>query len=290
MTVPFGGMSDVNAETRAVSVGDLTIRVADHGPPDRPAVLMIHGWPDTARLWRNQIPALVDQGYRVLAPDLRGMGRSGRPDNVADYRATASVADMVAVLDEADVGTAHLVAHDWGAAVGWALAITNPERVTSLTALSVGHPNAFAGAGLRQMRNSWYMLLFQFEGIAEQWLSEDDWAAFRRLMGGHPETDEWIDNLSPEGALTSSLNWYRANAHPRRLVGASRPVPPCCVPTLGVWSSGDFALTEGQMQDSGEYVEATWRYERIEGASHWIPLDAADELSELLVEWFRQNP
>jgi pimeloyl-ACP methyl ester carboxylesterase len=278
-------MFDVYAGSRLVECGDLAINVAAHGPSHGPAVLMIHGWPDNALLWRNQIPPLIDRGFRVLAPDLRGMGRSGRPETVEECRASAAVGDMLAVLDEAGIGEAHVVAHDWGAVVGWALAIGQPNRVRSLTALSVGHPNAFAAAGLRQVRNSWYMLLFQFEGIAEQWLSQDDWAGFRRLTGGHPETEAWIENLSPDGALTSSLNWYRANSHPRRLVAPRRELPACQVPTLGIWSSGDFALTEKQMVESGEFVEAPWRYERIDAASHWIPLDAPERLNELLLEW-----
>lgn len=278
-------MFDVYAGSRTVRSGDLAVNVADFGPTDGPAVLMIHGWPDTARLWRNQIPALAEQGYRVMAPDLRGMGRSGRPAGIDGYRVTAVVADMRAILDDAGVDRAHVVAHDWGASVGWALAILAPHRVRSLTALSVGHPNAFAAAGLAQLRDSWYMLLFQFEGIAEEWLSAGDWAAFRRFTGGHPETENWIENLSAEGALTASLNWYRANVHPRRLVEPPSPLPACQVPTMGVWSSGDFALGEKQMTDSAGFVGTGWRYERIDGASHWIPLDAPERLNQLLADW-----
>ncbi|HJR91939.1 MAG TPA: alpha/beta fold hydrolase [Acidimicrobiia bacterium] len=275
--------------TRMVGVDGLSIHVADHGSVGDPVVLMIHGWPDTGNLWRHQVPALTGAGYRVLTPDTRGMGLSGRPAEVEGYRARTCVADMIAVLDDAGTETAHVVAHDWGAAVGWGLAIGAPQRVRTLTALSVGHPNSFAAAGLRQLQRSWYMLLFQFEGIAEEWLSADDWAGFRRFMGGHPETERWIANLSGDGALESSLNWYRANAHPSRLVAPSRPAVPCRVPTLGVWSDGDFALTEQQMQNSGQYVEGPWRYERIDGASHWIPLDAPDRLNGLLLEWLAQS-
>jgi pimeloyl-ACP methyl ester carboxylesterase len=278
-------MFDVYARCRTVPVGSLSITVTDHGPLDGEAVLMIHGWPDTARLWRHQVPSLVERGHRVLAPDMPGIGRSSRPDSLDGYRATHMAGDMLALLDDAGVERAHVVAHDWGAAVAWAMAITTPERVRSLTALSVGHPNAFAAAGLQQMRASWYMLLFQFDGIAEQWLSQNDWAAFRRLMGGHPETERWIENLSPEGALTSSLNWYRANAHPSRLLGRSHDVPACRVPTMGVWSSRDFALTERQMRDSGEFVDGPWRYERVEDCSHWMQLDAPDHLNRLLLDW-----
>src|SRR5690606_25842600 len=139
-------------------------------------------------LWRHQVPALTAAGYRVLTPDCRGMGRSGRPEATSAYKARACVGDMLAILDDAGTETAHVVAHDWGAAVGWGLAIGAPERVSTLTALSVGHPNSFSAAGLRQLQRSWYMLLFQFEDIAEEWLSADDWSAFRQFTGNHPET------------------------------------------------------------------------------------------------------
>ena len=274
---------------RHVRSGDLNIYMSVSGPEDGTPVLLIHGWPDTARLWRHQIPALVKSGRRVLAPDTRGRGRSDRPTEVGDYHAMSSIPDMLAVLDAVGAESAHVVAHDWGAAVGWGLAITQPHRVRSLTAISVGHPNAFRAAGIQQLMRSWYMLLFQFEGIAEQWLSQNDWAMFRKFSGNHPETQAWIDDLSVDGALSASLNWYRANAHPSGLVKRHKPVPPAQVPTLGIWSSGDFALTESQMTESGKHVAGEWRYERIDDSSHWIPLDQPDHLNDLLLDWFASH-
>lgn len=279
---------DVYATTRRIERNGVGIVVADHGEGDQ-AVLLLHGWPDTAYLWRHQIPALTKAGYRVLAPDLRGFGRSDKPEEMGAYRVREHVADAVAVLDEAGVESAHLVAHDLGAVAAWALSLRAPGRVRSLSALSVGHPTAFDSAGLRQMQMSWYMLLFQFEGIAERLLAADDWEVFRRFVGRHPETERWIETLSEPGALTASLKWYRANAHPRRLLASRSEKPLCRVPTLGVWSSGDGALSERQMTGSEHHMEAEWEYRRIEGASHWIPLDAADQLNSKLVDWLSRH-
>lgn len=286
--MPFDSPDQIYEQSRRVECDDVTLAVTDHGPKSGVPVLMLHGWPDSARLWRHQVPALAEQGYRVLAPDLRGFGRSDKPTDVEAYRIAHSVSDMLAILDEAGAAACHVVGHDFGALVAWSFAIHHPERVTSLTALSVGHPSAFASAGLGQLRRSWYTLLFQFEGVAEQFLSSNDWAMFRRLTGDHPETPHWIADLSRPGALTASLNWYRANSHPRNLVGVRAAYPVCSVPTQGVWSAGDVALTEHQMTGSEDHVTSEWSYRRLENASHWIPLDAPEELSSLLIDWFRR--
>ncbi|HLN18277.1 MAG TPA: alpha/beta fold hydrolase [Acidimicrobiales bacterium] len=252
---------------------------------DGPAVLLLHGFPDQARLWRHQVPALVGAGYKVIAPDQRGYGRSDKPDGVDAYSLLNVVGDAVAVLDAEGVERAHVVGHDWGAAVAWLLAGFVPDRVDHLVALSVGHPGAFAAAGLEQRMRSWYMLLFQFEGIGEQWLSMDDWANFRE-WGGHPDTDAVIADMERDGSLTTALNWYRANVPPEALVSPPPDLPEVPRPTMGVWSSGDFALTEVQMTGSADHVSGPWRYERLEGPGHWMQLEAPEAVNALLLDFF----
>lgn len=278
-------MFDIYANTRRIEVGGAELTVAEHGPEDGTVVLMIHGFPDSARLWRNQVPVLAQAGYRVLAPDVKGYGNSDKPIAVAEYAIARLADDMIAILDDAGIDRAHVVGHDWGAAIAWYLAIARPNRVRTLTALSVGHPSAFQGAGLGQLEKSWYMLLFQFEGVAEQWLSQNDWQGMRQWMGRHPEFDHWVEDLSRPGALTAALAPYRANMGPERLVSPPLQLPSVESPVMGVWSTRDLALVEAQMTGSSEFVAGEWRYERIEGASHWIPLDAPGELNALVLDW-----
>jgi pimeloyl-ACP methyl ester carboxylesterase len=247
-------------------------------------VLLLHGFPDSSRLWRNQVPALTEAGMRVIAPDLRGFGESDKPAAVEEYGIGRGVADMVAVLDALGVERAHVVGHDWGAAVAWALAAFVPDRVDRLVAMSVGHPMAFRDRSLEQREKAWYQLLFQFEE-AEELLARDDWSLFRAWMRHNGDFDHYIDDLSRPGALTAALNWYRANVAPRRELEPRRTVPPVQAPTLGIWSSGDHFLVEDGMLRSGDHVTGPWRYERIEGASHWIQLDAPQQLNALLVEF-----
>jgi pimeloyl-ACP methyl ester carboxylesterase len=251
---------------------------------DGRAVVLLHGFPDSGRLWRHQVPALADAGFRVVVPDLRGYGASDKPREVEAYALPYLAGDVVAVLDALGIERAHIVGHDWGAALAWGLGSLLPERVDQLVALSVGHPSAFVAAGTPQREKSWYMLLFQFEGVAEHWLSDNDWANLRE-WGRHPDSDGVIAELEKNGSLTPGLNWYRANIPPQSYVDPPISLPPVQASTMGVWSSGDFALTEAQMTGSGEHVSGSWRYERLEGPGHWMQLEAPDAVNRLLVDF-----
>ena len=265
-----------------IDVNGIGFEVDDRG--SGPPVLLLHGWPDSRHLWRHQVEALTAAGFRTIAPDLRGFGESDRPAEVEAYALPALAGDVLGVLDHFGVERAHVVGHDWGAALAWAVAAFAPDRVDHLVALSVGHPASFRDAGFEQREKSWYMLLFQFEGIAEEWLSANDFANFR-VWSQHPEPDAVIADLVRPGALTASLNWYRANVAPRTLVEGIIEIPPVGAPTLGIWSSGDIALTEVQMSGSVPFVSGPWRYERLEGVGHWMQLEQPDVVSKLLVDF-----
>jgi pimeloyl-ACP methyl ester carboxylesterase len=248
-------------------------------------VLLLHGFPDSSRLWRHQIPALVAAGFRTIAPDLRGFGESDKPAAVEDYAIARSVADMGAVLDALELERADLVGHDWGAGLAWALAALVPERVERLVVMSVGHPNTLRAPSIAQREKAWYQLLFQFEGVAESLIQRNDWMLFREMVGDAEDADRYVADLSRPGALTAALNWYRANASPAQELERTRQFPSVAAPTLGIWGSGDRFLLEEGMAASGEYVTGSWRYERIEGAGHWLQLDAPERVNELLLEF-----
>lgn len=269
------------------TVNGITLNVVVEGDGD--PVLLLHGFPDSSRLWRNQIPALVGAGYRTIAPDLRGFGDSDRPEGVENYSILNVLGDLNALCDELGIERAHVVGHDWGAGAAWGFASIFPDRTRTLTAISVGHPTSFRGAGPEQVMASWYMFLFQFEGVAEELLSRNDWEFMRAWTKETGDFDHYVQDLSRPGALTAGLNWYRANARPESWVGEPLELPPITAPVMGLWSSGDFALTEHQMVESEKFVQGPWRYERIENASHWIPLDAPDQLSDLLLDFFAEN-
>lgn len=268
--------------TRRVEANGLSFHVTDTG--DGPPVVLLHGFPDTSDLWRNQIAALVDAGFRCIAPDMRGRGRSGEPDAVAGYALPNMVGDVAGIMDSLGVDRAHVIGHDWGAAVAWLVASMLPERVETLTAVSVGFPGAGAPPDLEALQKSWYRLLFQFEGVAEQAIRRNDWRLFRELLRKATDIDRYIEIMSVPGALTAGLNWYRANLPPESFLRDARPLSPVLAPTLGVWSTGDDYLTEKPMLASAGHVTGPWRYERFEGAGHWIPLDEPERLNRLILE------
>ena len=258
----------------------IEVEVSGEGRP----VVLLHGFPDSGRLWRNQVPALVDAGFQTIVPDLRGYGNSDKPEEVDAYALPFLAGDVLAVLDQMGVERAHVVGHDWGAALAWGIASLAPDRADHLVAMSVGHPGSFVGAGLPQREKSWYMLLFQFKGIAEQWLTDNDWTNFTE-WSRHPDSDAVRAELEKTGALTPGLNWYRANVPPESWVGPALELPPVQAPTMGVWSSGDFALTEEQMTGSQAYVTGPWRYERLDGPGHWMQLEVPERVNELLLDF-----
>jgi pimeloyl-ACP methyl ester carboxylesterase len=269
-----------------IRANDLRFHVVDEG--EGFPVVLLHGFPDTSDLWRSQIAALTEAGYRAIAPDLRGRGRSERPEGVENYAIPLIVGDVVGIMDALGVERAHVVGHDWGAVPAWAIGALLPERVDHLVAISVGHPGAFGKPTLEALQKGWYRLLFQFEGVAEDLIQADDWYLMRELLQNASRVEQYKTGLSEPGALTAALNWYRANLPPQSLLGGRNVLPPVQAPTLGVFGTGDLYLTEDAMTRSSEFVAGPWRYERFEGTSHWVPLEEPERLNRLLLEFFAQ--
>lgn len=269
-------------ESLRLQVNGLHLHVRSVG--QGPAVVLLHGFPDTHMVWRKQVGPLVDAGYRVLAPDLRGYGQSDAPGAVSAYRLEHVCADVLAMLDALGIARARVVGHDWGALVGWMLCMDAPQRIEQYVALSVGHPAAFARAGFAQKLRSSYMLWFMLPGLAEGSLRSADFYLLRHFTSDRTQVSYWRRSLADPGRLTAALNYYRANV-PRGLLFSSK-TDPVEVPVMGIWSSLDPALGEGQMVDSSAYVASSFRYERIEGADHWLQVTAPERVNALLLDFF----
>jgi pimeloyl-ACP methyl ester carboxylesterase len=264
--------------SKRLQVNGIALNVVDIGEGE--PVLMVHGFPDTHAVWRKQIPALVEAGYRVIVPDTRGCGDSDVPANVVDYHVDRLVGDLVALLDVLGLEKVKLVAHDWGAVTGWRLVIAHPQRIDGYVALSVGHPSAYGRAGLEQKLRGYYILLFQLRGFAEWLLRVADWSVFRWCIGYTEEVPRWKATLARPGRLTAALNYYRANVS----MILPREYPHARVPVTAVYSDGDRFLTEGQMTASACYCDGSFEYIRVAGANHWLQLHAPEKVTPLILE------
>jgi len=278
-------MHDDRPVQRVETTDGISLAVRDEGAGT--PVLLLHGFPDSSYVWRHQIPALTAAGFRAIAPDLRGLGESDKPHEVEAYRMTTIAKDVVAILDHFGIERTHVVGHDFGANLAWVVAGLDPGRVDRLVTMSVGHPNTQLEPTVDQREKAWYMLWFQFEGLAEEIVPRDDWRLLREWTRGNGDVERYIADLSRPGAMRAGLNWYRANVPPQRELASPRPFPAIAAPTLGLWSTGDDYLLEGPIRQSGEHVLGGWRYERVEDASHWLQLDRPERVSELLLDFLR---
>jgi pimeloyl-ACP methyl ester carboxylesterase len=265
----------------------LTFDVVDAGPADGEVIVLLHGFPETSASWERVIPGLVGAGYRVLAPDQRGYSPGARPRGRRAYVVAELAADVMALADQAGAERFHLVGHDWGGAVAWAVATDHADRLRTLAVLSTPHPQAMVRSFTRSTQGlrSWYMGFFQLPGVPERMMLARDGRAFRRSLtrGGLPSdlVERYYEKLRQPGAMTAALNWYRAIPFQTR--SARRP-DKVTVPTLYVWSTGDFALGRAAADLTGRYVSGPYQFEVLEGVSHWIPEEAPDDVVRLVLE------
>jgi pimeloyl-ACP methyl ester carboxylesterase len=270
-----------------IPVGEEVFEARAAGPEDGQLVLLLHGFPQSSWSWRHQLEALGDAGFRAVAFDQRGYSPRARPEAVERYRIPHLVADVLAVADELGGFTFHVVGHDWGAAVAWQVAGRHQDRVRTLTALSVPHPFAFGRAlagegGSDQGSRSGYMEFFRSEGAADAFLA-DDAAGLRNLYAmsglGDADVEPYVEVLTQPGAMQAALNWYVAAD-----ISAVEGLGAITMPTMFVWSTEDPALGREGAEWTAEYVEGPYRFEVLEGVSHWIAEEAPDRLNALLLE------
>jgi len=294
---PSGGPSWSPDQASGVSVdfveaGDLTFEVAQAGEGDHLA-LLLHGFPELHYSWRHQIPLLTEMGYRVWAPNLRGYGGTSRPDGVRSYAMDKLTGDIDALIDASGAKKVTLFAHDWGAIIAWAFAITRKAKLERLVIMNVPHPMPAQREIKRwhQLKKSWYIYFFQLPFLPEVMLARRGGNAVgdliastscNKAMFGREIRSVFSDASRRLGARTAMVNYYRALARHRDTLnmGDFRVE----VPTLIVWGEEDVAIHIKCTEGTEDWV-SDLTLERLPGVSHWVQQDAPEKVNSVLQQW-----
>jgi epoxide hydrolase 4 len=275
-----------------VPANGLAFEVFEAGEGDRLA-LLLHGFPQHAVSWHNQVPFLAERGYRVWAVNQRGYGGTSRPRRREDYALDQLTGDIAALIDASGAASVTLIGHDWGALVAWTFAIRRIRPLARLVIINVPHPLCFRRElkTWSQRRKSWYVGFFQMPVLPELLLSAGGGGLLvKMLRDGTRNHDAFPDavlgvyraNVSAPGAATAMVNWYRAAG---RDVMAARDLDALVdTPTLVIWGEEDVAVGLPCLDGTDHYVRDL-RIERLPGVSHWAQEDAPQEVNRLLGEF-----
>ena len=275
-----------------VEAGELTFEVAQAGEGDHLA-LLLHGFPELHYSWRHQIPLLAEMGYRVWAPNLRGYGGTSRPEGVRNYAFDKLTGDVDALINASGAKKVTLFAHDWGAIIAWAYAITRKTALERLVIMNVPHPKP-AQREIKhwhQRKKSWYIYFFQLPFLPEKMLGREGGDAVGNLIAqtacngelfGREVRKVYSDAARREGARTAMVNYYRALARHRDTLpmGDFRVE----VPTLMVWGEEDVAIHIKCTEGTEDWV-SDLTLERLPGVSHWVQQDAPEKVNAILQQW-----
>jgi epoxide hydrolase 4 len=286
----LAGLAPVEPNHAYAEVNGIRLHYVEAG--EGPLVVLLHGFPEFWYSWRHQIPALAEAGYHVVAPDMRGYNLSQKPLGWRQYDAEHLGADTAALIHSFGVDRAHVVGHDWGAAVAYLTAMQHPDVVDRLAILNVPHParmlDGFRTA--KQLRKSWYMFFFQIPRLPEMLLARDGYALARRSLRedspaafNEVDLERYVEAWSQPGALTGMLNYYRAalRQSPRRALQRMSPIE---APVLVIWGERDQHLGGELARPKPQWVPNV-RVERLPEATHWVQHDAPERVNQLLKEF-----
>ena len=264
------------------------------GPEAGPLVLMLHGFGVSRHFWQAQVPALAAAGFHAVAPNQRGYARGARPDtaDLDAYRMDRLIGDALDLAAASNPGGRrfHLVGHDWGASLAWAIADRHPERLASLTILSRPHPTAFAEALAlpdgEQKRRSGHHTAFLDPGAGPRLLSNDcEWLRTRLGKSGVPadKIEAHLSVLGNPAAMEAALAWYRAR-------GERQPIKPTEVPTLYLWGDADDTVGRAAAEGPGRFIAAPYRFEILPGVGHYAADEVPERVNELLLVHLARHP
>jgi epoxide hydrolase 4 len=271
-------------------VGDVKLHYVEAG--EGPVVVLLHGFPEFWYGWRLQIKPLAAAGFRVVAPDTRGYNLSSRPADVASYSADKLAEDIRGLIRELGAESAMFVGHDWGGTIAWTIAMNHPEVVDRLVILDAAHPRRLQ-QGLkdpRQLLRVWYFFFFALPGLPERVVSAGRFRFLRRfLRDASPaytpqEIDRYVEAWSQPGAPAAMIDYYRCSVRQSQKE-AKAAIRPISAPTLVIWGQRDRYLGAKLAEPEHDDVPNLDRVELLPDASHWVHHDAAERVTQLLIDF-----
>ena len=276
---------DIDEESFAdISVDELTFTCRISGMENTgDAVILLHGFPETSRMYYDLIPVLVSEGYKVVAPDQRGYSPGARPPKISDYSIDKLSQDVIDIADAFQFEKFHLIGHDWGSAVGWVTVAFHSDRVISWTALSVPHLDAFFEAmnnNPEQQRKSQYIIFFKKAIFPELYFKIFGYKYLKDIWGksSEPEIEKYLEVFKKKGALKSSLNWYRANMN-----NENKRIGDITTPTLIIYGLKDMAIGEKSVDESEKYLKGDYNIEKLE-SGHWLIQESFEAVSKSIMQ------
>lgn len=264
-----------------VSANGLEFTGLEWGSADGRTVLLLHGFPQRATSWSRVGQRLSEAGRHAVAVDQRGYSPGARPPAIADYAMAHLVADVIEVIGALG-GAVDLVGHDWGGVVGWQVATRHPELVRTWTAVSTPNPlalNEVLAASEAERSRFDYILALRKPG-SEDALLADDAAGLRAVYQGAVPPERIaadVEFFSQPGVLAAAINWYRAMS-----VHDADGLARVAVPTTYVWGSADIAFGRTAAERTADFVDGPYGFVPLEGASHWLPDEAADSVADAI--------
>ena len=266
-----------------VSVDELTFTCRVSGMEnDGEAVILLHGFPETSRMYYDLIPVLVSEGYKVVAPDQRGYSSGARPSKISDYSIDKLSQDVIDIADAFQFEKFHLIGHDWGSAVGWAAVAIHSDRIISWTALSVPHLDAFLEAistDKEQQRKSQYIKFFKKPILPELYFKIFGYKYLKDIWrkSSQVEIEKYLEVFKQRGALKASLNWYREN-----IKDENKMIGDIDTSTLIIYGLKDMAIGEKSVDESEKYLKGDYKIEKLE-SGHWLIQESFEAVSKSII-------
>lgn len=284
-------MVSMKLDESFIELDDVRLHIVSAGPEDGDLVILLHGFPEYWYSWRHQLPFLASLGFRVVAPDLRGFNKSSKPKGMQSYRSETVANDISQLIRKLGKPSAHIVGHDWGAAIAWMFAMRHQDQLDSLSILNLPHPLQMIEGfkDWNQIKKSWYIAFFQLPFLPERFLKYDNHWVLRWLMKNdtvrdnvftQDDIEKFIEAFEGQNAWRSTIAYYRALRY-ENLWNIEHRMEVISKPTMILWGTQDRFLDHRFAEPPSRWV-TNFQLHLNHDASHWLQQDRPDWVNEHL--------